>query len=160
MKWILGAVPELSKVLYVIAGAALTAMMLITVADVILRYLGRPIVGAYELVSFGAAVVIGFSLPSASLAKAHVAVDFVVADLEGWKKIAVSVFTRILGILLFAGTGAYLFKKALYMQSTGEVSLTLQMPFYPIAYGLGACCCCECLVLILQIARVRGGKDE
>jgi TRAP-type C4-dicarboxylate transport system permease small subunit len=158
MRWVLAAVPRLSNVLYVIAGVTLTAMMLITVADVILRYLGKPIVGSYELVSFGAAVVIGFALPATSLAKSHVVVDILTADLTGWKKILVSVFTRTLGIFLFAGTGIFLFKKALYMHSTGEVSLTLQMPFYPIAYGLGVCCLVECLVLMRDIAVERGGK--
>lgn len=32
-------------------------MMLVTVADVILRMLGRPITGTYELVSFAAVVL-------------------------------------------------------------------------------------------------------
>ena len=160
MKWVLATVPQLSKVLNVIGGMALTGMMLLTVADVILRKFGRPIIGSYELVSLGAAVVIGFSLPFTSLVKAHVAVDFLLLNLKGWKRGVVLVFTRIVGMLLFAAIGAYLFKKGIYMHSTGEVSLTLQMPFYPVAYGLGVCCFVECLVLLWDILKVAGGEYE
>jgi len=160
MKWFLTAVPQLGKALNVIAGTALTVMMLLTVADVILRKLGHPIIGSYELVSLGAAVVIGFSLPFTSLAKAHVAVDFLLLGLRGWKRGALLVATRVIALLLFAAIGAYLFKKGMYMRSTGEVSLTLQMPFYPVAYGLGVCCFVECLVLLWDILKIAEGQYE
>jgi hypothetical protein len=43
---------------------------------------------------------------------------------------------------------------------TGEVSLTLQLPFYPVAYGIGVCCFVQCLVLIAHIFQVIGGTYE
>ena len=52
-----------NKILNVIGGTALTVMMLLTVSDVIMRSLGHPILGAYELVSMLLAVVIGFTIP-------------------------------------------------------------------------------------------------
>ena len=54
---------RVSKILNYIGGAALTFMMFLTVADVLLRAGGRPILGTYELVSLTLAIVIGFTYP-------------------------------------------------------------------------------------------------
>jgi hypothetical protein len=42
----------------------------------------------------------------------------------------------------------------------GEVSPTLTMPFYPVAYGLGICSFVQCLVLLCDILKILGGKHE
>jgi TRAP-type C4-dicarboxylate transport system permease small subunit len=38
-------------------------MMLVTLTDVVMRYMGKPIFGSVELVCFASAVVIGFAIP-------------------------------------------------------------------------------------------------
>jgi uncharacterized membrane protein len=65
-------IAKLSRLMNVIAGIGLTFMILITVADVILRSFRRPILGTYELVAFSGAVVIGFSIPFTSWLKGYV----------------------------------------------------------------------------------------
>ena len=50
MKRFLDAVKGASTALSAVAGAALAFLMLLTVADVVLRIFGHPIVGTYELV--------------------------------------------------------------------------------------------------------------
>ena len=160
MKRFLTAVSRLSKMINVVAGMALTAMMLLTVADVVLRYLGRPILGCYELVSLGAAVVIGFSLPYTSWVKGHIGVDFLLLELPKWRRGVVLIFTRIMSIALFAVIGAYLIKKGLYMRMTGQVSMTLQVPFYPVAWGVAVCCFIQSLVLVCDIVKIAGGEYE
>jgi hypothetical protein len=59
MKSFLDAVKGASSALAAIAGAALCFLMLLTIADVVLRILGRPIVGTYELVGLGGAIAMG-----------------------------------------------------------------------------------------------------
>ena len=76
MKGFLSKVQGLSRFLNVIAGISLTFLMFLTVMDVILRTLKRPIVGTYELVAFSGAVVIGFALPLTSWMRGHIYVDF------------------------------------------------------------------------------------
>lgn len=154
MKGFLSMISHLSTIINVVAGTTLVAMMLLTVADVVLRYLGWPILGTYELVSMGAAVVIGFAVPHTSWVRGHISVDFLVERLPELRRDVVLVFTRIAGIALFAATGAYLIKKGLYMRSTGQVSLTLLMPFYPVAWGIAFSCFVECLVLVCDIVKV------
>jgi hypothetical protein len=43
---------------------------------------------------------------------------------------------------------------------SGEVSLTRQIPFYPIAYGMAICCFIQCLVLICDLFKIFGGQYE
>ena len=46
------------------------------------------------------------------------------------------------------------------LRKSGEVSLTLQVPFYPVAYGLEVCCFVQCLVLVCVIIKIFGGEYE
>ena len=61
-----------SKVLNVIGGSALTFMMCLTVADVLMRTGGHPILGTYEIVGLALALVIGFGIPKVSMDRGHV----------------------------------------------------------------------------------------
>ena len=76
MKTIDSIVGNVSGVMYVIAGIALTLMVAITVADVILRIFKMPIVGTYEIVGLLGAIMVGFAIPQTSRAKGHVSMDF------------------------------------------------------------------------------------
>ena len=63
MNAFLDLILKLSRWAQGIAGVALTGIMGLTVTDVMLRSLGRPIVGSYEIVALMGAVVIGFPFP-------------------------------------------------------------------------------------------------
>jgi hypothetical protein len=65
-----------------------------------------------------------------------------------------------MGIGLFSLLGWNMIKLGMDLYRTGEVSLTLQLPFYPVAYGIGVCCFVQCLVLIAHISQVIGGTYE
>lgn len=153
-------VSRLNKVTNAISGTTLTCMMLFTVSDTILRHFGKPILGSVELGSLASVIVIGFALPHTSWTRAHVNVDFLLTSLGGCGQAVTNVVTRILSMALFATAGGFLINKALYMQKTGEVTMTLQIPFYPITYCLAACCFLQCLILFFQIIKIAGEKDE
>ena len=149
-----------NKILNVIGGTALTVMMLLTVSDVIMRSLGYPILGAYELVAMLLAVVIGFTIPKVSLDKGHVIMEFLLEKLSPKGKAVMITFTRLLCIALFAIIGYNLFLIAREFNISGEVSSTLKIPFFPIAYCVGVCCFVECLVLVSDIIMVWRGQHE
>ena len=46
------------------------------------------------------------------------------------------------------------------IQKSGEVSPTLHLPFYPVAYAVGVVCFFQCLVLFCDIIKIFGGKYE
>jgi len=137
-----------------VAGVALTVVMGITVADVILRILGRPIVGAFELVAFFGAVVIGFSIPFTSWVRGHIFVDFLIMKFSKEVRKGIHVFTRLLGLGLFGFIGWNLMKMGADLQRSGEVSPTLHVPFYPVVYGIGVVCLVQVLVMVADIVKV------
>jgi TRAP-type C4-dicarboxylate transport system permease small subunit len=179
----LTAIEKVSRFLNVIAGISLTILMLLTVADVSLRAilsLGRwllargmlltlgnliidhvrPIVGTYELVALSGAVVIGFSIPLTSWLRGHIYVDFFIFRFPPQIRNAFNIVTRCLGIFLFLMIGWNLIKYGMDLQRTGEVSSTLQIPAYPIVFGVGVCCFAQCLVLIGDFVKIRGGRYD
>ena len=148
MKGLHGAILKVSKVMDVVGGVVLTLMMLITVTDVILRFVGKPITGTYELVFLGGAVVIGCAIPQTSWQGGHVYVDFALEYFPKMLKKITVVFTRLLGMVFFIFLGWNLFVYGTSLYNKGEVSLTLHVPYYPVAYILGICAFVECLVLL------------
>jgi TRAP-type C4-dicarboxylate transport system permease small subunit len=160
MKGFLGKINGLSRFLNVIAGVSLTFLMLLTVMDVILRSLKRPIVGTYELVAFSGAIVIGFSVPLTSWVRGHIYVDFFILKFSQKVRNVFNIATRCVVIVLFFLIGWNLIKYGMDLQKSGEVSLTLQMPFYPVAYGVGICCFVQCLVLLCDIIKISGGEYD
>ena len=146
--------------LLAIAGTSLSLLILLTLADVVLRGFDRPIPGTYELVALAGAVVVGFSLPSTSWHRQQIYIDFFIEKLGAKAKHAIDVVTRLMGMALFSVLGWNLFKYGIDLSRSGEVSLTLQIPFYPIAFGIGACCLIQVLVLACDIAKIAGGDYE
>jgi len=143
-----------------LAGIVLFLMMMLTVVDVVLRVFGTAILGTYELVAVSGAIVVGFAVPQTSWGKGHVCVDFLVENRSAAVKNAIFAITRIMGICLFALLSFYLFRKGIHLYRTGEVSLTLHIPYYPAAYGLAFCFFIECFVLITDIIRIFTPEGE
>jgi TRAP-type C4-dicarboxylate transport system permease small subunit len=151
---------RVSKVMDVVGGVVLSLMMLITVTDVILRFLGKPITGTYELVFLGGAVVIGCAIPQTSWQGGHVNVDFALEYLPKLYKKIVTIFTRLLGIVFFLFLGWNLFVYGTSLYTKEEVSLTLHVPYYPVAYILGICAFVECLVLLSGLIKTVSEVDH
>jgi TRAP-type C4-dicarboxylate transport system permease small subunit len=153
-------VAEISRLLNIIAGISLIFLMLLTIIDVLLRGFNKPLVGTYELVAFSGAVAIGFSMPQTALSRGHIYVDFLIAKFSQRVRNAYNLTTRCVVLILFFLIGWNLFKFGWDLQRSGEVSLTLQMPFYPVAYGVGICCFVQCLVTVCDIMKIHGGRYD
>jgi len=151
---------RLSNWMHVVAAIALTFIMLLTVSDVVLRLFGHPIVGTFELVGLGGAVVIGFGIPITSWNRGHIFVDFLINSFPTGIRNGFNVVTRLVSIALFILVGWNLFVLGGDLLKSGEVTLTRQLPFYPVAFGLGICCFIECLVLVCDLVKISGGKYE
>ena len=160
MNGFVGAVGRMSKYLNIVAGISLTFLMLLTIADVILRGFNMSVVGAYELVAFAGALVVGFSLPQTALLKGHIYIDFLILTFPQRVQNIFNTATRCAVILLFFLIGWNLLAFGWDLQKSGEVSLTLQMPFYPVAYGVGISCFIQCLVMVLEIVKILGGRGN
>ena len=156
----MGVLRFISNLLNTIAGIAVTFMMFLTVADVLLRAGGHPIIGTFEIVSLLLALVIGFGIPQVSLDRGHVYMDFLLEKLSPKARSVMTTFTRLLCLSLSAVIGYNLFNVAARFHASGEVSPTIMIPFYPVAYGVAVCCLLECCVFIFDIVRIWGGEYE
>ncbi|OPY68004.1 MAG: Tripartite ATP-independent periplasmic transporter [Syntrophorhabdaceae bacterium PtaU1.Bin034] len=153
MKQYLSIMQVVNKGMDFVAGTFLVLIMLLTSVDVVLRYLGHPIQGSYDLVTFGAAFVIGFALPRTSWNRMHITVDILVEKIPG-KRVILDLITRVMAIALFALIGWNFMKLGASFSRTGEGTLTLGVPLYPIAYALGFSSFLECLALLGDIVKI------
>jgi TRAP-type C4-dicarboxylate transport system permease small subunit len=112
------------------------------------------------LVAVAGAVVIGFAVPETSLEKGHVYVDFLIENRSDAVRNAILVLTRIMGIALFGLLSYRLCLKGIHLYKTGEVSLTLQLPYYPAAFGLAFCFFIQCFALIADIFKIYTVENE
>jgi len=156
----------LARYMYYVAGAAIVSMMVLTCADVVLR-LGvtfyheyhwslfssfMPIPGTYELVCFLGAVAVSFAMAHTSVEKGHVAVSLIVRLLPERIQNIIGSITGTFGIILFALLSWQSVLYANDLRASGEVSLTLQLPFYPFVYGIAFASFAVCLVLVLELS--------
>jgi TRAP-type C4-dicarboxylate transport system permease small subunit len=153
-------VSRVNKVVGIVTKCSLAFIVLITVADVILRSFRRPIVGTYELVAFSGAVAMGFSIPLTSWEKKQIQVDFIIMKFSQMARRIIKTVTKSLGIGLFLMIGWNVIVLGNELRRAGEVSFTLELPFYVVAYGIGICCLLQCLVLLCDIMSIFGGKHE
>jgi TRAP-type C4-dicarboxylate transport system permease small subunit len=127
--------------------------MFLTVSDVFLRLFKMPIVGTYEIVSLLGAVVIGFAIPQTTLERGHVLMDFLTGRLRGGVQRVLHFLTRLVAVLIFLIIGWNLFVLGNDLFKAGQVSLTLKLPEYPVAYGIAFCCLFECLILLADLIK-------
>jgi TRAP-type C4-dicarboxylate transport system permease small subunit len=160
MTRLLEGVRKTTRVLHGIGGVSLVFLMVLTVVDVVLRTCGRPVPGTYELVGFAGALAIGAALPYTSWVRGHVHVDSLVGRLPLTGRRVLHVSTRLLAIGLFVLLGWNLIRFGLDLRASGEVSPTLELRFYPVAFGLAAACFLQVLVLGCNIAAVFRGDYE
>jgi TRAP-type C4-dicarboxylate transport system permease small subunit len=158
MNGFLRTVFRITVFMNVVAGIALTFIILLTVCDVVLRALGRPILGVYEIVAMAGGIVIGFVTPFTSWVRGHIYMDFVIERLSHRAKNAFDIATRCVGIALFLMISWNVFKIGRNLYSVDEVSLTLELPLYPIAYGVGFCFFVLSVVLFCDILKIVGSS--
>lgn len=151
---------KVSKIMVTIAGAALTVMMLLTVADVLGRVAGHPVLGTYEIVGLLGVVAIAFAIPYASWKRQHVYLEILLEKISPQRKNVLNISSRIACIILFLLIGINLFHVGTEFSTAREVSMTLSIPLSPFAYGAGICCFFECVIFVCDIVKICEGKYE
>ncbi len=160
MKRLLSIWLTVGKSTHVLAGVILLVMFLMTLAEVTMRFMWKPIPGTYELISFMGGLVIGFSMPFTSQMNGHVNVDFMVEKLSTAKKDLVYRLTRVAVLVFFLLIGWSLISMGMDLYKTREVSQTLKVPYYPVAFGLGIPFLIQSVQFLLDAIKPRGGCHE
>ncbi len=123
---------RINRFLLSFAAIVLMATMVMAVLNMILRPLGHPITGSFELLGFGSALVTGLGLGYSYEKKAHIAVDILFNRFSRpWKR-ALSVLGQFCCGLFFAAISWKMLTLGLSFRENGELSETLGIPFYPV----------------------------
>jgi len=135
-------------------GAGLVAMLGLTVADIIgIKLFKLPVPGAIEIVGFLGVVVIGFAIAYTQVLRGHIQVEFFVMQLPKRVQASITAFVSLLGLILFALLAWQSYDFGRVLQTTGEVSMTRNIPFYPFVHAIAFCCLPVCLVLLAEFLK-------
>ncbi|WP_180899805.1 TRAP transporter small permease [Martelella soudanensis] len=121
--------------LRIFCGVMLVSMMMLTIVDVVGRYLmNRPLIGATEMTELLLAAIIFVGLPAASLDDEHITVDFISArtplSVEPFRRALIAVVSAVvLGVVCWR-----LWIVGDNLSSYGAVTDSLDIPVAPVAY--------------------------
>ena len=142
----------LSRALNGIGMAVIFLLMLLTVADVILRKVfSKGILGTLELSEFMMLAIVFFSMAAGELYDRNVKVDLFVQRLSSRSRAAIDVLIKTIGFALYFFITAAVFGYARMMQLSSEVSFDLLLPKYPFVYVVAVVLIIFCLVLLLRL---------
>jgi TRAP-type C4-dicarboxylate transport system permease small subunit len=147
MKWIDAAAGLLNR----LSAGILFAMMLLTMADVILRkVLSRGILGTLELTEFMMAGVVFLALAQTERLDRNVHMDLIMQRFRPRARMLAAMVTRTICILFCCVMTASVLVYADAIRSSGEVSLDLWIPKYPFIYAVAAGWALLALVLLMR----------
>jgi TRAP-type C4-dicarboxylate transport system permease small subunit len=136
MKYLDAVNDFLNKILVILGGIAVMALMLLATGNVVLRIFSMPYRGAYEIVSFLGAVVIAFALGFTQKRKDHIVVDILT---DKFSKDLQNIIDKIadLVIMIFFGVVCWqIYVWGIKIVESKEVSETLKIPFYPFVFAV------------------------
>ena len=136
----------------VAASAILFALMVLTFADVVLRYLfNRPIRGGFELTELALLVLIFAGLPLVSHADEHVTMDFVdrVLPPRAREMVVRAVHALCAAVMLFLTWQAWL--KAGKIGAYGDTTEVLRIAVAPFVYFMAAMILLTALVHVYKV---------
>lgn len=138
------------------AGLTLAAMMLFSVADMVLRQLGYTVAGSYEVIGWLSAGAMALALGAVQQLRGHVAVELLMGRLERRTRAAIELVTSLLSLLLFAAVAWYVARYGRVLQETGSLSETLRVVVYPWVYLVAAGGAGLALALLIDFLRSAG----
>lgn len=139
-----------------IAGFALVAMMLFAVYDMVVRALGRPVAGSYEVIGWLSASAVALALGYTQLHRGHVSITLLKNHLGERTQAAIDLLLSLLSLSLFVAVAWYVARYARTLQTTGSLSETLQAVVYPWVYVVAAGSAGLALALLTDFLRCAG----
>jgi TRAP-type C4-dicarboxylate transport system permease small subunit len=140
-----------SNFLNIIAQWIIVLMVLLTVADVCLRYIfNRPITGSYELTEFMMVILVFASVAYTMSCKEHVKVDLVTERLPEKVQGVLECFVSFIAFILFAIVSWRNALHAITMWNRNDVSAELFIPVSPFVLFVALGTAILSLVLLVQ----------
>ncbi len=145
--------------LAVIAGAALTLMILLACANMVSRAVWVPVKGTFELMGFLGAVTAGFSLGFSQLHRSHIAVGLLFRHFPTQVQVVLDALSSAVSCVFFIFCANETYKWGMFLYDLEEVSETLGIHFYPFVFAVAFGCLAMAFVIMLDILRILRGKE-
>jgi TRAP-type C4-dicarboxylate transport system permease small subunit len=146
-------VEVLNRLLTFLAGLILIIMVLLTCANIIFRLFWVPISGTYELMGFAGAMLTAFALGYTQIKKGHIAVDVLVNVFPTKARWVIAAINNGMCFVFFMLAAWQLAIKANTLRTTGEVTETLRIIYYPFTYAVALGCVVLALILLTDFLR-------
>ena len=143
----------LNRIFLWIAGAFLLGMVLLTCANILLRLFGHSVSGTYELMGLFGSVVTAFALGYTRMSRGHVSVDVLINTFSENTKSVLNIFNDFICLIFFVIASWQMAKKATTLLTSGEVTETLRIIYYPFTYAVAAGCVLLSLVFLTDLIR-------
>ena len=136
MKYLEALNDFVNKILVILGGIAVLALMALATGNVVLRMFSMPYRGAYEIVSFLGAVVIAFALGFTQKRKGNIVVDILTDKFPKNVQIVIDKIADLV-IMIFFGLACWqIFVWGIKIVESREVSETLKIPFHPFVFAV------------------------
>ncbi|NCC26456.1 MAG: TRAP transporter small permease [Deltaproteobacteria bacterium] len=123
---------RLNTVLMIIGGLLLSAMVLVSSANILLRAFWTPLKGTFEFMGFAGAVVAAMALAGTQQTRGHITVTLVPETISPvWNRTLI-VVSNLLSLGLFSLVSWQVLNLALALKNMGELSETTHLPYYPV----------------------------
>lgn len=143
-----------------ICAVLLLAMMALTVADVLGRYLlNAPVPGATELTEMLLATVVFIGLPAASLDRDHVKVDLCVEHLRGTARSVLERLVEIASAGILGVIAWRLWVIGVQIDGYGGMTPTLKLPLAPLAWLAALLCLAAGMILLVLALKPKEARD-
>jgi len=152
----------LSRLLLLVGGVTLTAMIALACANMIMRgAFGSPIQGVYELMGFFGAIVSAFALAATQMRKGHIALTMLAGKFPPLVDRWIDAVTNLICAAFFALVAVKTVGYGNSLIRFGELSQDMQIPFHGFVYAVAFGCAVLAFNLVVDCLKdATGYKGE
>lgn len=141
-----------------VAGMILVFLTLLLVADAIGRIVKYPVTGSYEIVQYGFALIVCFSIAYTGVKGGHITIDLLSNRLPFRMKNLFEIMSQILSFLIFILISWRLMVDGLEAYTLGERSSSLEIPVFLFKFALSIGFTMLTLVILLNFSKWIGRR--
>lgn len=134
-----------------LACLALLVMAVVTCLDILLRVVGLPQKGAYDVVRITGALAIACALPLTTALKGHVAIEYFFHRMNRFWRTTIDALMRVLMIVGFVAAALGCCRYGLRLFKSGDVSPTLEVPLFWIPWVIAAAFVVTALTVVFHL---------
>jgi TRAP-type C4-dicarboxylate transport system permease small subunit len=139
---------------------ALVVMMLLTSSDVVLRYIGYPIRGTFDIVGLLGTIVIALPIAHTQVLRRHIAMEFMESVGPKLMQIITKSIICWLGIIIYALIAWQCSLLGAKLRVIHQVSDTIEIPLYPFPYVIAFGCALNCVVVFTDFCALLTKSGE